>query len=118
MLNTCHIILIITALYLSGFAMSVSVYHSNSPSSRCMDFLVLRPIRFIKLLSHKQGPFPISLVLSHGFSMASNLCIPIGNSKMKTEWTLLTVCTGKSRCGAQTIRHIHPHSAMVGFQVA
>jgi hypothetical protein len=71
---------------ISGFAISVCV-HQSSSSSSCsgfMYFLVLRPIRFIELLSHQQGTF-----LSPWFSPMDLVQLPTCVSLQRTQkWRL------------------------------
>jgi hypothetical protein len=76
--------------------------------------ICFKAIRFMKLLSHQQWsslcPWCCPTV-----SVRLPTCVSMGNSGMKFEWALLTAPICKSRCGARTISHVHPHT---GAQVA
>lgn len=112
MLNAYHIILIVIWIG------HVCVFHKSlsSSSSRLIGFLVLWPIRFMKLLSHQQRSFlsPRSCpVVSAWFPT----CLYLHRTqKMNVEWTILTAAVCKFRCGAQTTSHVDPHSVPYGVR--
>jgi hypothetical protein len=57
------------------FAVSSCTFTIIYSSYQFIYFLVLSPITFVKLLVLLAWIFPISMVLSHGFGITSNLCI-------------------------------------------
>jgi hypothetical protein len=84
MLNGYHIIpiFIISSSYWFGHVcLCLPQQLPFSFSSRVIQFLVFKVSCGYKILSHQQGSFPISEVLSHSFSTPSNLCVPKGNSQ-------------------------------------
>jgi hypothetical protein len=80
------------------FPMSLHIYHNNS-SSRFVYFLDIKVHYIYKTPVSPSQIFAISVMPSHNFSVTSNLVVSTENSKMKVEWTLLTVLIYKFRCG-------------------
>jgi hypothetical protein len=55
------------------------------------------------------GMLPLLRVLSHSCNMLSNMCVPMGNSKMKAEWNLCIVPVCEFMYRAWAICSKHPH---------
>ena len=76
------------------------VYHNGMNFTKITSVLVIffiadKVMQSIEIL-YKSWDIPIPVVVNGMFSMVCNLCAPMGNSKMKVEWVLLTTTICKS----------------------